>query len=56
MEVCPKYGRFCAERNHYTGLLLCYNRSCDYKEEEVKVILELKGTGEVRWKIPEKID
>ncbi len=34
MEKCPKCGRISAERNHYTGLLICYNRSCDYKEKE----------------------
>lgn len=33
MEICPKCKRFCAERNHYTNLLICYNRSCDYKEK-----------------------
>jgi hypothetical protein len=32
MEECPKCGHMSAERNHYTGLLICYNRSCDFEE------------------------
>lgn len=32
MEQCPKCKRMSAERNHYTGELICYNRACDYKE------------------------
>ena len=34
MELCPKCKRLSAEINHYTGLLICYNLSCLYKEEE----------------------
>ncbi len=34
MEICPKCGLVSVERNHHTGLSLCYNRNCDYIEEE----------------------
>ena len=34
MELCPKCGLLCAERNHYDGHLHCYNKSCDYNEHE----------------------
>jgi hypothetical protein len=32
MELCPKCGFMCAERNHYNGLLICFNNDCDYEE------------------------
>jgi len=41
METCPKCSRWCAERNHYTKLLKCYNKSCDYEEKETEV-MEIK--------------
>lgn len=34
MELCPKCNKMSAERNHYTKLLICYNRSCDYRESK----------------------
>ena len=30
MELCPQCGRMTAERSHYTGILICYNRDCLY--------------------------
>lgn len=38
MEQCPKCKHMSAERNHYTKLLICYNRNCDYKEKKIKNI------------------
>ncbi len=42
MELCPKCGLMCAERSHYTKLLICYNRSCGYheKEDDEKVMVK----------------
>lgn len=34
MEECPKCGNISAERNHYTKLLVCYNRTCGYIEKQ----------------------
>lgn len=37
MEICPKCGGFCAERNHNApGLLKCYANDCGFEESPVK--------------------
>lgn len=41
MEPCPKCKKMTAERNHYTGLLICYNRACPYKEERKEMARKL---------------
>lgn len=34
MELCPVCGFMSAEINHYNGLLICYNKSCNYIEQK----------------------
>lgn len=36
MEFCPKCKRMTAEKNHYTGKLICYNRFCDQERTEAQ--------------------
>jgi hypothetical protein len=41
MERCLKCGRMSAERNHYTGKLICYWKVCSYQEEKMDLQLFL---------------
>jgi hypothetical protein len=36
MEECPKCYHMTAEKNHYTGKLVCYNRFCHKDSMEIK--------------------
>lgn len=44
MELCPLCNKMTAERSHYTGVLICYNRDCmgQYIEDHKTVDLQLK--------------
>lgn len=49
MELCPLCEKMTAERSHYTGILICYNRFCEKdlaeklsgKKEESMTVNEL---------------
>lgn len=34
MELCPKRKKTMAEKNHYTGKIVCFNRYCGSEEDE----------------------
>ena len=34
MKICPKCKHLSAELNHYTNLIVCYNRACGFEENE----------------------
>ena len=34
MEICPKCKHLSAELNHYTNLIVCYNRACGFEEKK----------------------
>ncbi len=36
MELCRKCKRMTAEKNHYTGEIVCYNRFCDEEAKQTQ--------------------
>ncbi len=40
MELCQKCKKMSAEKNHYTGEIICYNRFCDQEAKDMRITAE----------------